>query len=156
LTKATFELSGWCRRLKGLWPLFASLAIGLPLVVGAVAAKVGRQQLQHQLKATPALSTLFDTGLSQFRAGRTAAALIDWRRALVLSPTDGAVYNNIGSALMRLGQTSEARSAFQKAVALDPKQELFSNNLDWATRELARSSAGQVGTTRTMQRFDSQ
>jgi Tfp pilus assembly protein PilF len=153
LTKPTFDPPGWksrlCERSKGLWLIIASVAVGLPLVVGAVAAKVGRQHLQRPLKATPALSTLFDAGLSQFRAGRTAAALIDWRRALVLSPNDAAVHNNIGSAFMRLGQPSEARSSFQKAVELDPKQELFSKNLDWATRELARPRAEPVTTPRT-------
>lgn len=153
MTQPTFRLPAgttpWRRRLKGLWLPFASLVVGLPLVVGAVASHVGHQQLSRPRKVTPALSSLFDAGFSHYRAGRTAAALICWRQALVLSPYDATVHNNIGSALMRLGQPSEARISFQNAIALDPNRELFVKNLDWANRELAAPGEGQAATSTT-------
>jgi tetratricopeptide (TPR) repeat protein len=153
LTKVTFAQfrgqSRWRKQLRCFWLIFASFAVGLPLVVGSVAANVNRQPLKRSLKVTPALSTLVNEGLAHYRAGRSAAALIAWRRALVLSPNDAGVHNNIGIALIRLGQPSEARISFQKAIALEPNQELFTNNLDWANRELAQPGADPVASPRT-------
>jgi len=52
------------------------------------------------------------------RAGRDAAAVIEYRNAARLAPTSEAAHRRLGEALARLGRADESRLAFQQADRL--------------------------------------
>lgn len=53
-------------------------------------------------------------------AGRSAAALEAFARALALAPGDAALENDLGLALAAAGRHAEAGAAFERALAADP------------------------------------
>jgi tetratricopeptide (TPR) repeat protein len=74
------------------------------------------------LKASPHhFDSLQLLGLIEKKQGRAAVALNLYNRALALSPTKAAVFNNKGNALRELKRFSEARDCFNQAIKLSPQ-----------------------------------
>jgi tetratricopeptide (TPR) repeat protein len=57
-----------------------------------------------------------------------------FRRAIALSPQDGAAWNNLGNALLRLDQVKPAETCFREAIKLAPELTSAINNLGIALK----------------------
>lgn len=70
--------------------------------------------------------------------GEPAAALVRFREALRLDPTDSDAHNNLADALRALGRRDEALAEYTEAIRLDP-----ANHLALANRGALLAAAGK-------------
>jgi len=87
---------------------------------------------------------LQDGALAHHRAGRLDEAERLYRAALVLSPRQPAVHNNLGIILSDQRRYEEAVAHLEAAVALDPDYAIAFNNLGTAQRGLRRNRQAEA------------
>ncbi|MEJ2704846.1 MAG: tetratricopeptide repeat protein, partial [Sedimentisphaerales bacterium] len=63
----------------------------------------------------------FCRGTVQYMSGREAESIVQYNRAIELSPKCARAYNNRGGARLILGEHTEAIADFDKAIALSPR-----------------------------------
>ena len=80
-------------------------------------------------------------GLALATAGRTEAALADYRAALAILPTHAESNNNLGHLLAQLGRPAEALPYYRAALAAQPTQLEAHNNLGNALSDLGQLDA---------------
>jgi Flp pilus assembly protein TadD len=61
--------------------------------------------------------------------GATSEAIVAFRRAIHLRPTEQAPYMRLGIALADAGRLAEARSTFQSLLSIDPRSAVGHNGL---------------------------
>jgi tetratricopeptide (TPR) repeat protein len=89
----------------------------------------------------PASSTaddLFEAGLAQLNAGKTASAAPLLARAVELDPKLPQGWNDLGLAGLRLGKLDDAAAAFRKQLALNPADEHANEYLGLALDRLGK------------------
>ncbi len=69
-----------------------------------------------------------DSGVRHYRLLQFSEAMEDFRKGLSIEPSDSALYNNLGLALMGEGREDEAREAFIRALELKPDYPEALNN----------------------------
>ncbi len=72
---------------------------------------------------------LINMGTSLLEQNWAGQAVLCYRRALELKPTDEEAHFNLGVALARLGQIAEAEQAYREALSLFPEYVEAHNNL---------------------------
>ncbi len=82
---------------------------------------------------------IFDQAGELARKGDYAAALIEWRKAVDLDPTDGKARYHLAFALDNQGQRDEAIAEYQKAVEFDPN-----NAAAYSSLAVALTRAGKL------------
>lgn len=87
-------------------------------------------------------------GASAFRSGNVAAALTDYRNALVYSPNDAALQLHLAQALAAAGRLDEAESYFMNLLAESPGN-------GEVNLELARIAAKKMKTVDAMRYYQS-
>jgi tetratricopeptide (TPR) repeat protein len=78
----------------------------------------------------------FSFALAQEAAGKTEAATMAYRHALVADPGLAAAHNNLGALAYNAGDAGAARASFEAALALDPDQTEARYNLARILHEL--------------------
>ncbi len=63
-----------------------------------------------------------------FEQGRSAAAVVHYRRVTELSPGSAAAFSNLGAALEMTGDLLGAAHAFEKSLELEPTRSAYSNS----------------------------
>ena len=63
---------------------------------------------------------VFDVAWEMARKGRYRESIVEWKKALALSPDEANVHMNLGVALARLGRPAEAIAEYRKALELTP------------------------------------
>jgi Flp pilus assembly protein TadD len=64
-----------------------------------------------------------------FEAGQLEEALVEYRKAADLAPTEPVVHNNLGTILTRLGRVADADAEYREALRLDPGNAMAHFNL---------------------------
>lgn len=77
-----------------------------------------QRAIEHDLHCLEAMNAL---GVAQYGLADFHAAVLTFRDAIQLSPTQSLLYCNLGAALYRLRDFTQAIVAFQKAIHLDAK-----------------------------------
>ncbi|MBI5487044.1 MAG: tetratricopeptide repeat protein [Deltaproteobacteria bacterium] len=90
--------------------------------------------------------------LVQEQAGRSAAAIRLYRRAIAISPCDARLWFNYGELLFRQERTVEAMGAFERARALDPADADAPCFLGLAFEELGRVEEASALFDRALER----
>ncbi len=67
--------------------------------------------------------------MESFKQGEFEKSITAWNQLTLLTPTDEAVYNNLGVVLKKMGKKEEARDAYQKALSLNPQYPEALNNM---------------------------
>lgn len=67
--------------------------------------------------------------LDNFKKGDLETSRTFWNQLTLLTPTDEAVYNNLGVVLKKMREKEEARDAYQKALSLNPQYPEALNNM---------------------------
>jgi tetratricopeptide (TPR) repeat protein len=75
------------------------------------------------IPASASPDDLFETGLAQLNAGKTASAAPLLARAVELDPKHPQGWNNLGLADLRLAKLDDAAAAFRKQLEFDPADE---------------------------------
>ncbi len=79
------------------------------------------EALQHALATRPeSVDVLWAAALVEKRTGRYREAETHLRRALELSPRNGALWNNLGNLLAFSGRTEEAKGAYERSIECEP------------------------------------
>ncbi len=73
-----------------------------------------------------------NTGIQLRTKGAWNDAIISFRKAVELDPTNASAHDNLGHALRTIGQWKEAIECFKKATELDPKYSQAQDNLGHA------------------------
>ena len=68
------------------------------------------------------------SGMELFRNSRYKDAVLDFKEAVNLDPSNPIPYNNMGLAYLWLGDKSEGEGAFKKALAINPEYPEALNN----------------------------
>ena len=76
--------------------------------------------LRRALASLDDANTRYDLGLVLDRTGRSAAAMNEYKLALIRNPTHRDTLNNLGVAYARAGRLAEAAAQFERLVAADP------------------------------------
>jgi serine/threonine-protein kinase len=71
-------------------------------------------------------------------SGRTAEAIVEFKRVIELAPNSDDAYRRLGGAYLNSGRADEAIEAYRKAVEVNPYHWFNSNNLGIAYARLAR------------------
>jgi hypothetical protein len=111
----------------------ANRAINLPEFVN-----LKRGDLQTLEIPAAEFYRLFDSALALAGAGRPNEAILEWRRALKLDPSNAKARTNLGIALANAGATAEALAEFQRAVDSNPNNTEAQNNLGVALLQQER------------------
>jgi tetratricopeptide (TPR) repeat protein len=72
---------------------------------------------------------LFDLAWNLSEEGRQEASIVEWEKALAISPDDAKAHNNLGIALWRKGAFDAAVAHYQKALEAKPDYREARNNL---------------------------
>lgn len=118
--------------------------IGLGTVLGACASKgPGSGATQAELPRPPkrdlaAAARLADEGNALFKAKKTDEAIEKYRAALTEYPDFGAVWTNLGIAMLEKRDSFNAAKAFERANQLDPRDPRPLENLGFVFMELGR------------------
>ncbi len=81
---------------------------------------------------------LFDSAWVLGEKGRYEAAIVEWNKALNLSPGDARAHYNLGVALARSGQFDKAITHYQEALKADPDFAEVHANLGVALSQVKR------------------
>ncbi|HTX77192.1 MAG TPA: tetratricopeptide repeat protein, partial [Terracidiphilus sp.] len=81
--------------------------------------------------ATPAVDFYkqYDVAAGLAKKGDYAAAIAEWRKALVMEPADARAHNGYGETLAKYGRRDEASREFRAAIAEKPEYAEAHNNL---------------------------
>jgi tetratricopeptide (TPR) repeat protein len=140
---AIAELSaGWAFRR-------VALGAGSAVVIAALMAGAWVQTSHWRNTVTlfsHTLTSTAETDLAQYtlgygldQQGRTAQAVVHYRRALELNPRYADAHNNLGDILDRQGKTEQAIQHYQKAVEANPRYGRAHYNWGNALRKLGRT-----------------
>ena len=99
---------------------FRAVAVGLLLVLPAVAAAADRGAAKEQV----------EFGIKVAQTGLWREAQYRWERAVDLDPTYAEAWNNLAIAYEHAGKFDEARNAYETAIKLDPKNTMIRQNYD--------------------------
>jgi len=129
----------------------AGLSIAVCLMLGAVTWKqAGYWQnsialLEHTVRVTAPNAAAHEfLGVSLDRQGRTAEAIVNYRKALDLKPDFADVHNDLGNALYHQGKKEAAIAAYQQVLALRPGDEKAHFNLGIVMESQGRSAAAEA------------
>jgi tetratricopeptide (TPR) repeat protein len=108
--------------------------MAMPLAPGAW--NPDRRKRRKSWNTAPAVSgalqtaqKIFDDALRHHLAGRIAAAIAGYERAILLKPDHAEAYNNLAAALLAQGRLEEAEARYRKALSLKPDYAEAHNNL---------------------------
>jgi Flp pilus assembly protein TadD len=88
------------------------------------------ESLRKCLEGSPDLWTAHETlGVLLDRSGRHAEAILEYRRALALRPTEISILNNLGVSLYLVRNYRESIETLETAAAIAPKNKLVHKNL---------------------------
>jgi tetratricopeptide (TPR) repeat protein len=102
----------------------ANRAVNIPEFVNIPA-----DGLQHIDVPAAEFYRLFDSAWELAEKGDYDRSIVEWDKALALSPDDAKAHNNLGRALAGRGDADQAMVHWQKAVELDPHYWEARNNL---------------------------
>jgi hypothetical protein len=103
-----------------------SNVVGVPVVLGACF-------VFFALNCEAATNSSFDEGVSAYRKGDYARAVVQFHEAAVEQPSSGT-YQNLGNAEWQNGQTGPAILAWEQSLWLDPFNRSARNNLRFARK----------------------
>jgi tetratricopeptide (TPR) repeat protein len=83
--------------------------------------------------------------------GRTADAILEWRRVVRARPDFAEAHYNLGGALASEGRTSEAVSSFEKAIEANPGYAEPHNNLGVLLQSEGRLDAAEAAYRRALE-----
>lgn len=121
-------LKAW-RKKAALALLAVSIASILPGVYYTRFIKGRGVQVEAAAKRTPlppkqaktaTAREYNDSGVRRYRLLQFSEAKEDFRKGIAIDPSDSALYNNLGLALMNEGKDGEAGAAFTRALELKP------------------------------------
>ncbi|MDP8298807.1 MAG: tetratricopeptide repeat protein [Candidatus Tantalella remota] len=75
--------------------------------------------------------SLNQKGVEKGKSGDLDGAILLFKQALQLDPSDAETYNNLGFAYYQKGEVSEAKAYFEKALSVDPGNLKAKTNLDF-------------------------
>ena len=96
---------------------------------------------------------LFDRAWNLGARGENAAAIAEWRKALLISPDDAKAHNNLGTALWRGGSFDEAVTHYEMALQFKPDYPEASNNLGVAMVQQGKWDAAIASFQKALERY---
>jgi tetratricopeptide (TPR) repeat protein len=127
-----FTLGETNMRRISKFPFVAALGMVAALAVRPAAAQIpildellpgiSGQSVQPATAAQSSFPDFTGNGEADFKAGRYAAAIQNWRHALVDDPHNGGLVLMLSQALLQLGQYDEAAGAAQAGIRMLPAE----------------------------------
>ncbi len=102
----------------------ANRAVNIPEFVN-----IPQNGLEHIDVPAAEFYRLFDSAWNLAEKGRFDESIVEWKRALAISPEDAKAHNNLGRALAGKGDFDQAIVHWQKALEIDPRYWEAHNNL---------------------------
>jgi len=134
------ELQLKLRRQRIALATLAALAIAALVICTRLQLRHWKDNItlyEHTLAVTEEnFVILYNYGDALSKKSRLDEAIVQFRKALRISPNEPDVYNNIGAALKEMGNIKEAIENWRKALALDPRHQKAHINMGLAMSEL--------------------
>ncbi len=126
-------------------------ARAIPLVVGALAIMAVWNGRVARAAAPLTVSSMLQQANERYRNGKFDEAASGYRRILELGLENGALYYNLGNALLKNGKKSEALWAYLKAKAFLPRDADVQANLEYVQSLLQPGANASVKPSRLIQ-----
>jgi tetratricopeptide (TPR) repeat protein len=106
-------------------------------------AKEAASKAEKLLKASAEVKQAFDEGLQLAQQGKYDEAVVSYKKALGLDPSQAYILANMADALAKLDKNEDALAAYEKAVALQPGDSALYTNMGVVLGKLGKTAESQ-------------